>query len=642
MALLSLQQITLNLGGRPLLDGATLHIEAGERVCLVGRNGAGKSSLLRVMSGELQVDAGEYVKAQGAVFGHMPQDIPEHISGSVYEIVAQGMGSDGEALAAYHRLEAGHADAATLEAARKHLDSGAGWERHGEMMTVLNHLHLDPEAHFDDFSGGLKRRVLLAKALVGSTDIFLDEPTNHLDIETIAWLEEFLMRRVRTLVFVTHDRAFLRRLATRIVEIDRGKLYSYDCGYDAYLERKDERLENEAKQNALFDKKLAQEEAWIRQGIKARRTRNMGRVRALQELRATRAQRRERLGTASMLVHEAERSGKLVIEAKGVYFAHTGQEPILRDVNAVIQRGDRIGLIGANGVGKTTLLRVLLGEIEAQQGSVRHGTRLEVAYFDQLRATLDGNANAMDNVADGNDRVTVNGANRHVAGYLRDFLFEDDRMRIPVRHFSGGERNRLLLAKLFLRPSNVLVLDEPTNDLDVETLELLEELLGEYTGTVLLVSHDRAFLDNVVTGTLAFEGNGIVRDYVGGYEDWLRQREPVTAVRDSDGDRGAKEKASSRDTSADARPRKLTFNEQRELAGLEQQLLALPQQLESLEKEQAELESRLGDSSYFGSDVAGLTHAGNRLAELELEQLTLLEQWEAAEARIAELAVFRR
>lgn len=640
MALLSLQNITVNLSGRPLLDGATLHVEAGERVCLVGRNGAGKSTLLRVMAGELRPDKGEVVRAQGSLFGHMPQDIPAELTGSVYEVVAQGMGPDGAALAAYHRLETGHADAATLDAARHHLDTGDGWKRHGEMMTVLNHLHLDPEANFEEFSGGMKRRVLLARALVGSSDVLLDEPTNHLDIEAITWLEEFLLRRARTLIFVTHDRAFLRKLATRIVEIDRGQVISYDCGYDAYLERRDERLENEARQNALFDKKLAQEEVWVRQGIKARRTRNMGRVRALRDLRAERAQRRERTGTAAMRVHEADRSGKLVIEASDLTFAHEGRPAILRDVSTVIQRGDRVGLIGPNGIGKTTLLRLLLGEMELQQGTIRHGTRLEVAYFDQLRSSLDVDANAMDNVANGNDRVEVNGVNRHVAGYLREFLFDDDRMRIAVRHLSGGERNRLLLAKLFLKPSNLLVLDEPTNDLDVETLELLEELLGEYSGTVLIVSHDRAFLDNVVTGTLALEGEGVVREYVGGYEDWLRQRDTVERPRPGSVP-PAEEVAVQRPVEVDDRPRKITFKEQRELALLREESEALPGKLETLEQEQAALEERLADPASFGTDMDGLTAAGERLAALEEEQLSLLERWEIVDARIAELAAYR-
>ncbi|MFI3271748.1 MAG: ATP-binding cassette domain-containing protein [Pseudomonadota bacterium] len=639
MALLSLQQVTLNLGGRPLLDGATLHVEAGERVCLVGRNGAGKSSLLRVMSGELKLDAGEFVKAQGANFGHMPQDIPLDLTGSVYEVVARGMGSDGEALASFHRLEMGHADEALLNEARHHLDGGSGWERHGEMMTVLNHLHLDPEGHFESFSGGMKRRVLLARALVGSTDVLLDEPTNHLDIDTIAWLEEFLLRRARTLVFVSHDRAFVRRLATKIVEIDRAKLYAYDCGYDAYLERREERLENEARQNALFDKKLAQEEVWIRQGIKARRTRNMGRVRALIELRNTRAQRREKVGTATMSVHEAERTGKLVLEAKNITFAHAGKDPIFQNVSTVIQRGDRVGLIGPNGVGKTTLLRLLLGETEPLLGSVRHGTRLEVAYFDQMRDALDPNAHAMDNVADGNDRVMVNGNNRHVAGYLRDFLFDDDRTRIPVRHLSGGERNRLLLAKLFLRPSNVLVLDEPTNDLDVETLELLEELLGDYKGTVLLVSHDRDFLDNVVTSTIALEGHGIVREYVGGYADWLRQRETYATEKAPKVDKtdAAKSKPV---VPEDNRPRKITFKEQRELSELEAELAALPDTMAALESEQATLEVQLADPA-VASDAAKLTIATTRMGDIELELLTLLERWEEAEARLEELKGYR-
>ncbi|WP_353118716.1 ATP-binding cassette domain-containing protein [Nitratidesulfovibrio sp.] len=632
MALLGIQDVTLNLGTGKLLDGATLHVEQGERICLVGRNGAGKSTLLRLMAGDLRPDAGEVVRTPGMRFGSMPQEVPVDMTGPVFGIVAGGLGPEGEALAA----------------ARRGLESGEGWEHYGDVVSVCNHLRLDPEREFSTLSGGRKRRVLLARALVASQDLLLDEPTNHIDIDTIAWLEEYLMRRARTLVFVSHDRAFVRRLATRIVEVDRGRLHSYACGYDQYQEQREARLENEERQFALFDKKLAQEEVWVRQGIKARRTRNMGRVRALYALREERARRREKQGGVAMLAQEAERSGKLVIEARNVCFAHENARSVLRDFSALIQRGDRVGLIGPNGSGKTTLLRLLLGQLVPHSGEVRHGTRLEIAYFDQLRTALDGEKSVMDNVAEGADTIDVNGNRRHVAGYLRDFLFEPDRLRLPARVLSGGERNRLLLAKLFTRPSNVLVLDEPTNDLDVETLDLLEELLAEYQGTVLLVSHDRAFLDDVVTSTLAFDDDGNVREYVGGYTDWLRQRpKPVadgaggdaTPRRTGEGDgSGADGNGSGPGT---AQIRKLTFKEQRELAGLRDELAALPGNLDALEREQATLEARLAEPDFFTADPEGFNAAAARVAALEGEQTALLERWEVVEARIAELAQFR-
>lgn len=661
MALLGIQDVTLNLGTGKLLDGATLHVEQGERICLVGRNGAGKSTLLRLMAGDVRPDAGEITRAPGARFGCMPQEVPTELSGPVFGIVAGGLGAEGKALAAFHVLEAAReagnpVDEAALAAARRGLESGEGWEHYGDVLSVCNHLRLDPEREFATLSGGRKRRVLLARALVASQDLLLDEPTNHIDIDTIAWLEDYLLRRARTLVFVSHDRAFVRRLATRIVEVDRGKLHSYACGYDQYQEQREARLENEERQFALFDKKLAQEEVWVRQGIKARRTRNMGRVRALYALREERARRRERQGGVAMLAQEAERSGKLVIEARNVCFAHENARSVLRDFSALIQRGDRVGLIGPNGSGKTTLLRLLLGQLTPHSGEVRHGTRLEIAYFDQLRSALDGERSVMDNVAEGADTIEVNGNRRHVAGYLRDFLFEPDRLRLPAKVLSGGERNRLLLAKLFTRPSNLLVLDEPTNDLDVETLDLLEELLAEYQGTVLLVSHDRAFLDDVVTSTLAFDDDGNVREYVGGYTDWLRQRPKPSeeaakagttpgkadAVQaGQSGQSGQAGNSGSGNGPGNGQIRKLTFKEQRELAGLREALAALPGNLDALEQEQATLEARLAEPDFFTTDPEGFSAAAARVTALEGEQTALLERWELVEARIAELAQFR-
>lgn len=636
MALLSLQDVSLNLGGKPLLEHAVLQIEPGERICLVGRNGVGKSSLMALLSGVLTPDAGEIVRSQGCVFGHMPQAVPEHWNGPVFSVVAAGMGTEGKALAAAHLIATDRKELLSpeqLRAAEAFLESGDGWERHGDVMGVINHLGLDPEADFLTLSGGNRRRAALARAVLGSQDLLLDEPTNHLDIRTIAWLEDFLARRVRTLVFISHDRAFARRLATRIVELDRGALHSYACGCDAYLERREQRLDNEDKQAAAFDKKLAQEEVWIRQGIKARRTRNMGRVRALRAMREERAARRERQGNVRMLAQEAERSGKLVIEARNLSFAYPDGYQVFHDFSTIIQRGDRVGLVGDNGTGKTTLLRLLLGELVPTQGELRHGTRLEVAYFDQLRATLDPQATVMDSVADGNDTVVIGGRARHVAGYLTDFLFAPDRLRAPVHTLSGGERNRLLLARLFTRPSNLLVLDEPTNDLDVETLELLEELLDDYSGTVLMVSHDRDFLDNLVTTTLALEGDKLVHEYVGGYTDWVRQRPaPLPAA-----DTAERPKTAPKPASAKSGPRRLTFKEQREQGLLREELAALPGRLSALEAEQDALEQKLAEPEFFSRDPDGFNAAAARLPDVETEQLALLERWETVEARLKEL-----
>jgi len=622
MALLSLQHISLNLGGKMLLDDVDLHIEEGERVCIVGRNGVGKSSLMAVLAGIIPPDQGTLVRAPGLRTGHVQQAVPEDWKGTVFDIVAAAPDAGEKAPAAGMPAEG--------RAARHFADSGEDWERHGEILGVIHSLGLNPEADFLSLSGGTRRRVALARALAGSDMLLLDEPTNHLDISTIAWMEDFLARRARTLVFISHDKAFVRKLATRIVELDRGKLYSYPCGFDTYLERRDERLAAEEKQNAVFDKKLAQEEAWIRQGIKARRTRNMGRVRELLALRAERAARREKLGTADLRAQEAERSGKLVIEAKHVSFTWEDGYTVFRDVSLLIQRGDKIGLIGSNGTGKTTLLRVLLGELPPTEGSVRHGTRLEIAYFDQLRDTLDPDKSVMDSVADGNDVVVINNERRHVAGYLRDFLFTPDKLRQPVRTLSGGERNRLLLARLFTRPSNVLVLDEPTNDLDMETLELLEELLSSYRGTVIVVSHDRAFLDELVTGTIALEGDGLLHEYVGGYTDWLRQRTPP-APRETG-------KNQPRKPSLPAK-RRLTFKEQQEQRQLQTELASLPDRLDALEREQAELEKALADPDLFSRDQAEFSRVTARLGSVGDEQTALLERWEAIEARLKELDI---
>ncbi len=638
MALLSAMDVSLNLSGTPLFEQVELHLEPGDRVCLVGRNGAGKSSLMRLLTGSLKPDSGSVMCTPGVRFGHMPQAVPDNWSGSVFNVVASGMGREGEALIVAHYLALGREDMITSsqsETARRIMESGDGWERHGEVLAVINQLGLRAEADVASLSGGSRRRVALARALLVSDCLLLDEPTNHLDIRTITWLEDFLIRRARVLVFVSHDRAFARRLATRVIELDCGRLYSYDCGYDVFLERREARLEAEERERRVFDKKLMQEEAWIRQGIKARRTRNMGRVRALEALRAERLARRERLGIPSMRVQEAEKSGKLVLEARNVRFVYPDGFEVFRDVSTVIQRGDRVGIIGDNGTGKTTLLRVLLGDLAPVEGTVRHGTHLEIAYFDQLRAALDPDKSVMHAVADGNDTVFIGGQQRHVAGYLRDFLFSSSRLRVPVHTLSGGERNRLLLARLFARPSNVLVLDEPTNDLDVETLELLEELLEAYSGTVLMVSHDRAFLDDLVTMTLALEGDKRVHEYVGGYTDWLRQRpaENLRPVKNTVSDSSVRPSDNPRVKGC----RKLSFKEQRELDLLQMELAGLPDLLRALEQEQEELEVQLQNPDFFTLNPEGFGRAARRLSDIDMEQTTLLERWEAVEARIAHL-----
>ncbi len=618
MALFSVHDVSLNLYGPQLLDQVSMQMEAGERVCLMGRNGQGKSTFLRLLAGEVQPDSGTVAFGQGVRVGILEQAVPQGVTGSVYATVCAGLEQDEQG------AEAG---------------GGGHWESHGDIVSVLNHLRLDPEADFSRLSGGMKRRAMLARALVRTPDLLLlDEPTNHLDMRSIAWLEEYLLRRVRALVFVTHDRAFLRRVATRIIELDRGKMADWSCDYDTFLERKQAQLDVEEKEWARFDKKLATEEVWIRQGIKARRTRNMGRVRALRAMRDERRQRRERQGSAVMRLQEAEKSGKLVIEVSKISYtwldAPRGTDPVIDNVSTLITRGDKVGVIGPNGVGKTTLLRLLLGSLPPDSGTVRHGTRLEVAYFDQLRMRLDNEASVRDNVADGNDTIEINGTRKHVVGYLKEFLFEPDRIMMPVKVLSGGERNRLLLARLFAQPSNLLVMDEPTNDLDMETLELLEALLVEYSGTVLIVSHDRAFLNNVVTSTLVFEGHGAVEEYVGGYDDWLRQRSSQVV------DVPKKNAASVHRTSASggkARPRKLTFNEQRELSTLDEELSALPLRIESLEAEQHAAEEALADPNLYADAPDRFAALTRRLPELEAEQTALLVRWEEVEARIEAL-----
>jgi ABC transport system ATP-binding/permease protein len=624
MSLIRLNDVSIAYGDQPLLEGAELVVHAGERVCVVGRNGAGKSTLLRIVAGEIVPDAGAVQRRTDLRIARLAQELPEAEGSRVFDAVAAGLGALGATLSAYHEtaVRVGHGEAgllARLEALQHELEAGDGWRLEQRVETVLSRLQLPADTALGELSGGWRRRVALGRALVCEPDLLLlDEPTNHLDIEAIQWLEEELLAFRGGLLFITHDRALLQRLATRIVELDRGRLASYACDYPEYLRRKDEQLAAEAAENARFDRKLAEEEVWIRKGIQARRTRNEGRVRALLAMRSERARRRERTASARLAVDAGAVSGELVIEAEHLEHAYDGHT-VVHDFSTRILRGDRIGLMGPNGAGKTTLLRLLLKEIEPDRGSVRHGTRLAVAYFDQLRSALELEKSVLDNVAGGRESVTVGGRTRHIVGYLGDFLFSPQRLRVPVKALSGGERNRLLLARLFSQPANLLVLDEPTNDLDIETLELLEELLLDYSGTILLVSHDRAFLDNVVTSTLVFEGAGRIGEYVGGYRDWLRQRrpEPVAA---------ASPPRSPEPARAQPRPaaRKLGFKERRELE-------ALPARIETLEDEQARLQETSATADFYRQDAQLIAATLERLNALEGELAVAYERWEALE-----------
>jgi ATP-binding cassette subfamily F protein uup len=620
--LINLRDIRLAFGGPPLLDGVNLQIAQSERICLLGRNGTGKSTLLGVVAGDLQPDSGAVERRQGLRVSRLPQEVPRNMPGTVFEVVVEGLGGLGERLKRFHRLSlqgaAGNNEGLDeLLQVQQDIDGVGGWERQQQVEQILTRLKLDADVPVSNLSGGVKRRVLLARALAAEPDILLlDEPTNHLDIDSIGWLEEFLLRSHITLMFVTHDRSFLRALATRIVELDRGQIFDFACDYDTFLQRREDQLQAEEQAWNRFDRKLAEEEVWIRQGIKARRTRNEGRVRALLKMREEYRRRRQRTGTARIRLEESQRSGRLVAEVENLTFGY-GDEPVIRDFSATVLRGDRIGIIGPNGAGKTTLLKLLLGELAPQQGTVRLGTNLEVVYFDQLREGLDPGLTVQQNLSGDQDTVLVGDRQRHVYGYLRDFLFTPERARTPVRILSGGERNRLLLAKLFLRPANVLVLDEPTNDLDLETLELLEELLADYQGTLFLVSHDRAFLDRVVTSTLVFEAPGRVAEYVGGYEDWLRQRpeEPKTVV-------AARPERSKPERD---RPRKLSFKERGELE-------KLPEKIEYLEEEQADLHEKLADPAFYRDHGESVAEIRNRLQELEAELEAGYRRWQELEA----------
>lgn len=594
MALIHLNELSIGFRGPPLLDGVTSQIESGQRIGLLGRNASGKTTLMRILSGDLAPDRGKYVAAPGTKISSLPQEMPRDIQGSIRDLVLSGL--------------------PPTEVDESHL-----WQSEQRVDRLLSRMGLDGNLAVSTLSSGMKRRVLLARALINEPDVLLlDEPTNHLDIDTIDWLEDLLLRWPTTLIFVTHDRAFLRALATRILELDRGRLFDWSCDYDTFLARKEEALAAEEKQNALFDKKLAQEEAWLRQGVKARRTRNEGRVRALKQMRLERSKRRDAIGTARLEIQSAQRSGALVADVKNISFAY-GERSIVRDFSTTIMRGDKIGLIGPNGAGKTTLLRLLLGQLAPQSGAVRLGTNLQIAYFDQLRQQLDEDATVQDNLGAGGEMLSIGGNSRHVLGYLQDFLFTPERARTAVRFLSGGERNRLLLARLFSKPANVLVLDEPTNDLDTETLELLEERLVEFTGTILLVSHDRAFLNNVVTSTIAFESEG-VREYVGGYDDWLRQRSEPAQI---DAPTRGKEKPRSSDE-PQSRQRRLAYHEKRELE-------SLPAMIESLDSKVAELHGVMAQPDFYKQPSNEIASKHALLKDLHQQLAAAYGRWEELE-----------
>jgi ATP-binding cassette subfamily F protein uup len=615
--LVALDRLSIAYGHLPLLDGVSLQIEARERVALIGRNGTGKSTLLKVISGEVPADAGTVWRQPALKVARLEQDVPLSSNRTVFDVVADGH---------THRLP-----------------DDETWLREHHVDLVLSRLELAGDAIVDTLSGGWRRRVLLARALVGQPDLLLlDEPTNHLDIDAIAWLEEFLADYRGAVMFVTHDRAFLRRLATRIVELDRGQLTSWPGDYATYLRRKDEALAAEAAARERFDKKLVEEEAWLRQGIKARRTRNEGRVRALMAMREERALRRERIGTVRLQAEQADLSGKMVFEATNVSksFVRTNPENpenpanpetlVIRRFSTRILRGDRIGLIGPNGAGKTTLLRLLIGELAPDEGEVRRGANVQIAYYDQQREQLDPDRTVFDVIGDGNDTVTANGRTRHVNAYLSDFLFSKERARSPVRALSGGERNRLLLARLFTRPANVLVLDEPTNDLDLETLELLEAELTEWPGTLLLVSHDRAFLDDVVTSTLVFEADGVVQEYVGGYEDWVRQTRAARTAASSASTAPSRSSATIQDERkrrAGETRRRLAYHEQRELD-------ALPEQIETLEAEHRALNERIASPGFYRETPEAIREALARVAQLDREVLAAYTRWDELTSRL--------
>ena len=637
MALIKFNDVSLAYGHVPLLDHVDFQIDDGERVCLVGRNGTGKSTLMQIMRGNVVPDDGEVRKQQGIRIAYLAQEVPADQNQSVFDVVTQGLQDVGRILAEYHHVtqslekDNSPANLARLAELQQLLEAENGWRLEQRVEEVITRLELPADRSLAELSGGYKRRVMLAQALVIEPDLLLlDEPTNHLDLAGIQWLEEFLLNWQGSLLFITHDRTFLQNLATRIVHLDRGTLTSWPGDYQHYLAKRDEQLAIEAEHNAKFDKKLAQEEAWIRQGIKARRTRNEGRVRALDALRRERSQRREVQGKARISLDKGELSGKLVVEVKNASVGYGG-EPVIRDFSTRILRGDRVGIVGPNGVGKSTLLKLLLGELVPDKGKVVLGTKLQIAYFDQQRAQLELDKTVMDNLNYGSEMVTINGRQRHVMGYLQDFLFPPKRVLSPVSSLSGGERNRLLLARLFTQPANLLVLDEPTNDLDVETLELLEELLTDYQGTLLLVSHDRTFLDNVVTSTLVFEGHGQVNEYVGGYTDWLRQKKQhlsdqinLEAKNEKSVNKNKILITENQHAAKKGKPRKLSYKDQRELE-------ELPLRIETLETEQSEIQQTVSSANFYQQDKETIATTLSRLEEIEKELEHCFQRWELLE-----------
>ena len=635
MPLVVLDQISHAYGHLPLLDRAALQVEPGERIAIIGRNGTGKSTLMQIIGGEMQPDAGTVWTQPGARVARLVQDVPLSANLPVFDVIAEGLGDLGALIANYHHAAVEVATDYSDEAMTRlgnyqhELEERDGWSLEQRVELIVTKLGLPSEAIVDTLSGGWKRRVLLARALVSQPDVLLlDEPTNHLDIEAIEWLETFLMEYAGAVIFVTHDRTFLEKVATRIVEIDRGMLTSWPGDYLTFERKKEEWLANEELANTKFDKKMAQEEVWLRRGVKARRTRDEGRVKALMAMRAERAERRALMGNVRMQVDQADPSGKMVFEAKGLSHAF-GASPVVKDLSLRVMRGDRIGLIGPNGAGKTTLLRLLLGDLTPQAGEVRLGANVQVAYYDQQREQLDPDRTVVDTVGDGADTVTVNGVPKHVHGYLADFLFSPERARSPVRALSGGERNRLLLARLFTRPANVLVLDEPTNDLDLETLELLEAQLVEWPGTLLLVSHDRRFLDNVVTSTLAFEGGGKVQEYVGGYEDWLRQSKlpapspkPSTSAKASASAKATADKTVDKQASSPRKTKaKRSFKEEKEYAGL-------PKRIAALEEEQRQLQATMARPEFYKERADAIKKTMARVETIERELLTVMARWD--------------
>lgn len=623
--LIQLNDVSLSFGGYDLLDQVKLQIASGERVCLIGSNGAGKSSLLKIIDGTLLSDSGDVWRKPNLRIARLQQALPNSFTKTVHEFVTKGLAEAGDLLAAYHFAAQQLSKAPSksnlnhLEILQKKIEAIGAWHFEQEIKIILEKLELNPEWKVGELSGGWQRRVALAEVLVAKPELLLlDEPTNHLDLDAIQWLEQYLLQANFSLLFITHDRDLLQRLATRIIELDRGQLTSWPGDYQNFLSRKSEMLHAEARQNDDFDKKLAQEEQWIRQGIKARRTRNEGRVRALEKMRLERSQRREKEGKVKFNIKQAEKSGQLVIEANQLFYRCDHQE-VIKDFSLRVMRGDRIGLIGPNGIGKTTLLNLLLKKIEPQQGTVVLGTKLEVGYFDQLREELDLEKSVADNVTHGSDSVEINGQKRHIISYLSDFLFTPQRALTPVKALSGGECNRLVLARLFSRPTNMLVMDEPTNDLDIETLELLEEILVGYKGTLLLVSHDRKFLDNVVTSTLVFTGGGKIEEYIGGFRDWQRiikqKKAPAKPNTEQSFSRKPKEK------------QKLTFKEQQELA-------LLPNTIEELESQIAEQQQLMASSEFYTQSPKMLADAMANLNDLESKLALAYHRWEALEAKL--------